>query len=73
MLIVTLKQAQDLAGIYRDDPDMVQDLKLQAWIAGRKYRVIEAVEETWNQVSTQARDEGVTLIITKEKSNGKQS
>lgn len=62
MEIITLAQARYLAGIYDDDNDLVQDLKLQAWLAGRKYRVVSKPQ--LDSLDTESQD--LDLLITKE-------
>lgn len=40
MLTLTLDQAMSMAGVDSTDTDLERDLKFQAWVGQRKYRVV---------------------------------
>ena len=40
MLTLTLEQAMKMAGVDTTDSDLERDLKFQAWVGKRKYRVV---------------------------------
>ena len=64
MIEYTVTQLRYLAGIYHEDSDFVQDVKLSGWLAGSKYRVVAAEQLEPQRESAQA--DGVEILIIKE-------
>ena len=66
MLIISVVELKNLAGVYQDDTDFEKDLKISAWLGYQKYRIIDhdPVNST-QQVADAARD-GMQVLIIKE-------
>lgn len=71
-MIYTLTQAYHMAGIGPRDHDMVKDMRLDHWLAGRTHAVIEHTTD-WQSVQHHAQQHGIDIVIIKEKTNVSQS
>jgi hypothetical protein len=67
MVELTVKEAYNMAGIYDDDNDFVQDSKLFTWLDRRKHRCIEFDAMTYSAELEQAAADGIEVLIIKEK------
>jgi hypothetical protein len=67
MIEVTLTEAQNLAGVYHNDSDFEQDLKLNSWIGKRSHRCIVFDVTTYSAELERAAADGIEVLITKEK------
>lgn len=69
MLILDLPDLLNLANVDRDDSGWVQDQKISAYLNRRPSRTIERDPETFQQQVAQAIQDGIQVLIVKEKSN----
>jgi len=67
MEIYTLQEIYNLAGCYDADSDLERDLKVSAYLAKRKYRVIE----NWPLHHDTVQDQDVEILIVKGNKNGR--
>lgn len=69
LLILDLPDLLNLADVDRDDNDWIRDQKISAYLNRRPARTIERDPNTFQQLVAQAIDDGIQVLIIKEKQN----
>jgi hypothetical protein len=67
LIELTVSEAHNHAGVYRDDSDLVRDLKLYSWLGQRPHRCIIFDASTYSAELERAVADGIEVLITKEK------
>lgn len=65
MLVMSLNDVWNRAGVYTDDDDLIRDMKILNWIGKQSYRCIDYDEKTYQNQIEQAREDGIEILIFK--------
>ena len=63
MQTLNVRQAYDMAGVYKDDSEMERDIKFDQYFRHYRYRVADTVTP---EILAECRQENLDFLITKD-------
>jgi len=63
MQTLTIRQAHDMAGVYRTDSDMERDIKFDQFFRHHRYRIADTVT---HEILAECRQENLDFLIIKD-------
>ena len=63
MQILNVRQAFEMAGVYRDDSEIERDLKFDQYFRNYRFRIADAVT---HEILAECRQENLDFLITKD-------
>jgi hypothetical protein len=63
MQILKVRQAYELAGVYRDDSEIERDIKFDQYFRNYRFRIADTVT---HEILAECRQENLDFLITKD-------